>query len=154
MPISHARFRACKPLPRGVFAVPTTLADYLRRRRFDLGHSQEEAAGTIGVAPDTLQKWEAKDVLPDPGVLDAVEGYLGLCFVRWTRSIGHRLKAWRKARGLDQFRAARKIGICLETVTKLEKGRLHAAALEARGRVFDAIASQGVNDRRTTATSP
>jgi len=49
-----------------------------------------------------------------------------------------RLKAWRKARGQDQLRAARRIGVCLETVTKLEKGRLTIAALEVRGRVFDA----------------
>jgi transcriptional regulator with XRE-family HTH domain len=120
-------------------ASPITLADHLRRRRFDLGHIQNEAAEQIGVCPDTLQHWEADGVLPDPGVLDAVESYLGLCFVRWTRAIGPRLKAWRKARGLDQLRAARRIGVCLETVTKLEKGRLAIAALEVRGRAFDAI---------------
>ena len=67
--------------------------------------------------------------------------YLGVCFVRWTRNIGARLKAWRKARGLDQLRAARRIGVCLETVTRLEKTRLETAALEVRGRVFDAITS-------------
>jgi transcriptional regulator with XRE-family HTH domain len=139
LPISRARFRACKPLPRGVFAVPTTLSEHLRRRRFDLGHSQEEAARTIGVAPDTLQKWESKGVLPDPRVLDALEGYLGVCFVRWTRAIGPRLKEWRRARGMDQLRAARRMGVCLETVTKLEKGRLSTSALEVRERVFDAI---------------
>ena len=93
------------------------------------------------MAKDTLQKWEAKGVLPDSGVLDAAEDYLGLCFVRWTRAIGPRPKAWRRARGLDQLRAARRIGICLETVTKLERGRLDKAALEATGRVFDAIAT-------------
>jgi transcriptional regulator with XRE-family HTH domain len=139
LPICYARIRACKPLPKGVSTDPATLADHLRRRRFDLGHSQEDAARIVGVAPDTLQKWEAKGVLPDPGVLDAVEGYLGVCFVRWTREIGRRLKAWRRARGLDQLRAARRIGVCLETVTKLEKGRLSTAALEVRERVFAAI---------------
>ena len=122
-----------------MFRRTVTLADHLRRR-LDLGHSQREAAAAIGVSPDTLQKWEAKDVLPKPGVLDAVEDYMGLCFVRWTRNIAPRLKAWRKARRLDQLRAARRIGVCLETVTKLEKGRLATAALEMRGRVFDAIA--------------
>ena len=115
------------------------MADHLRRRRFDLGHSQEDAAQIVGVCPDTLQKWESRDVLPDPGVLDAVEGYLGVCFVRWTRRIGSRLRTWRETRGLDQLRAARRIGICLETVTKLERGRLDVAALEVRGRVFDGI---------------
>lgn len=94
------------------------------------------------MAPDTLQKWEAKGVLPDPRVLDAVEIYLGVCFVRWTRAIGVRLKAWRKACGLDQLRAARRIGVCLETVTKLEKGRLAVTALEVRGRAFDAISAR------------
>jgi transcriptional regulator with XRE-family HTH domain len=125
-------------------AVPVTLADHLRRRRFDLGHSQPEAAALIGVGPDTLQHWEADGVLPEPGVLDAVEAYLGLCFVRWSRAIGDRLKTWRKARRLDQPRAARQIGVCLETVTRLEKGRLATAALEVRGRVFDAIADEQV----------
>jgi len=120
-------------------ATPVTLADHLRRRRFDLDHSQTEAAELIGVSADTLEKWEAQDVLPDPRALDAVEGYLGLCFVRWTRAIGARLKAWRKYGRLDQPHAARRIGVCLETVTKLEKGRLATAALEVRGRVFDAI---------------
>jgi len=116
-----------------------TLADHLRRRRFDLDHSQTEAARAIGVCPDTLEKWEARGVLPDPGVLDAVEDYIGVCSVRWTRRIGPRLKAWRKARGLDRPKAARQFGVCVETVTKLEKGRLATAALEVRGRVFDAI---------------
>jgi transcriptional regulator with XRE-family HTH domain len=139
LPSCYARIRACKPLPRGVSTDPTTLADHLRRRRFDTGHSQKEAARVVGVAPDTLQKWEAKGVLPNPGVLDAVEDYLGLCFVRWTRAIGPRLKAWRTARGLNQPTAARQIGVCVETVSKLERGRLDTAALEVRGRVFDAI---------------
>ena len=102
------------------------------------------------MAPDTLQKWESKGVLPDPRVLDAVEGYLGLCFVRWTRNIGPRLKAWRKTRGLDQPSAGRQIGVCLETVTKLERGRLAIAALDVRGRVFDAITTL---DGRPAATS-
>jgi DNA-binding XRE family transcriptional regulator len=139
LPSCYATIRAWKPLPNGVPAVPTTLAEHLRRRRFDLGHSQPEAAALIGVSPDTLQKWEAKGVLPDPGVLDAVEDYLGLCFARWTRAVGVRLKAWRRVRELDQPTAARRIGVCLETVTKLERGRLGVAALEARGRVFDEI---------------
>jgi transcriptional regulator with XRE-family HTH domain len=124
-------------------ATPLTLADHLRRRRFDLGHSQPDAAAAIGVGSDTLQHWEADGVLPDPGVLDAVEAYLGLCFIRWTRNIGPRLKAWRKARRLDQPKAARQLGVCLETVTKLEKGRLTTAALEVRSRAFDALAPQG-----------
>jgi len=139
LPFCYARFRACTPLPRGVPVHPTTLADHLRRRRFDLSHSQEDAAWDIGVAPDTVHNWEARGVLPDPGILDAVEVYIGVCFVRWTRRIGPRLKALRKDRGLDQLRAARRIGVCLETVTKLERGRLEVAALESRGRVFDAI---------------
>lgn len=147
MPISRALLRAWKLLPTGTPSVPTTPAEQLRRRRFDLGHSQEEAARAIGVCPDTLQKWESKGVLPDPGVLDAVDDYLGLCFVRWTRAIGVRLNAWRKARGLDQRAAARRIGVCLETVTKLERGPLDVAALEARGRVFDVIAARRVNER-------
>ena len=103
------------------------------------------------MAPDTLQKWESKGVLPDPGVLDAVEGYLGVCFVRWTRDIGVRLKAWRTARGRDQLRAARQIGVCLETITKLEHGRLDAAALESRGRVFDAIMASAWPSPATSA---
>jgi transcriptional regulator with XRE-family HTH domain len=152
LPISYARIRACKPLPRGVSADPTTLADHLRRRRFDLDHSQEEAARAIGVAPDSLQKWEAKGVLPEPGVLDAVEDYLGVSFVRWTRRIGPRLKVWRKARGLDQLRAAWRIGVCLDTVTKLERGRLATAALAVRGRVFDAIADVATCEPRRPGT--
>jgi hypothetical protein len=40
----------------------------------------------------------------------------------------------------DQPRAARRIGVCLETVTMLEKGRLGTAALEVRARVFAATA--------------
>jgi transcriptional regulator with XRE-family HTH domain len=148
LPIGHVRLRACKPLPAGVLAVPITFADHLRRRRFDLGHSQDEAAAVIGICPDTLCDWETRGVLPAPAVLDAVEDYLGLCFVRWTRAIGSRLKAWRKARGLDQPRAARRIGVCLETVTKLEKGRLATASLETRDRVLDAISSHAATRLR------
>lgn len=148
------RIRACKPLPQGVLASPAALADHLRRRRFDLVHSQPEAAAVIGVGSDTLQRWEADGVLPDPAVLDAVETYLGLCFVRWTRNIGVRLKAWRKARGLDQLRAARQIGVCLETITKLEKGRLDTAALEVRERVFNAVTDNGELAARSGSEPP
>ena len=92
-------------------------------------------------------QWESNGVLPDPRVLDAVENHLGLCFVRWTWNIGHRLKAWRKPRGLDQPKAARRIGVCLQTVAKLERRRLHTAALEVRGRVFDAVTGLAAGGR-------
>ena len=143
MPICYARLRAWKPLPKGVCANSADPAGHLRRRRFDLSHSQNDAARVIGVCPDTLQKWESKGVLPDPRVLDAVEDYLGLCFARWARAIGPRLREWRRVQRLDQPAAARRIGVCLETITKLEKGRLTTAALSTRGRVFDAIAETG-----------
>ena len=72
--------------------------------------------------------------------------------VRWTRAIGPRLKAWRRARGFGQLTAARRIGICLETVTKLERGRLETAALEARGRVFDAVSPSASLSRQAGTT--
>ena len=132
MPICCARIRVCKPLPSGISADPATLAEHLRRRRVELGRSQEAAARTIGVAPVTLQKWESIGVLPDPDVLDAVEGYLGVCFVRWTR----------------------RIGVCLETVTKLERGRLDGATLDVRGRVFDALVARHERAPHPSPTPP
>jgi len=86
----------------------------------------------------------------------AVEGYLGVCFVRWTRAIGPRLKkVWRKTRGLDQLRAARRIGVCLETVTKLERARLdHGCPWRVRGRVFDVIAEDARVAASTVAPAP
>src|SRR6266581_1418450 len=102
LPFCHVTLRGQKPLPRAYPRSLCTIGDHLRRRRLDLGLLQREVAERLGADPCSVTNWELNRASPAlhflPGITDLI-GYLP-----WAAgsSIGERLLAYRRHRGITQ----------------------------------------------------
>ena len=123
MPFCHVRLRACQPLPEILQVPPKTPGDHLKRRRFELGHTQEQAAKLIGIHPTTVWKWERDGAPPHPNALPGLERYLGFSLAPSGTEPGDRVQAWRKQHHLSIIHAAARSGIAANTLAKLEDGK-------------------------------
>ena len=122
MPFCHVKLRACRPLPEILRTPPTTPGEHLKRRRFELGHTQAQAAKEIGVGLTAIWRWENEGAPPHPRVLPALERYLGYPLAPTTAELGERIRAWREKEGLSRSEAARRLGIAGKTLGNLEDG--------------------------------
>jgi transcriptional regulator with XRE-family HTH domain len=122
LPFCHVHLNGPRPLPRSYPQVLATLADYLRKRRLDLGLLQRELAELLGVDEATVTNWELNRTSPAlhflPGITDLI-GYLP-----WAAgsSIGERLLAYRRDRGITQEVMARRLGVDPVTLSRWERG--------------------------------
>ncbi len=100
-----------------------TLGPKLLRRRRELGLTQEEAARLLCVDPKSLMWWERDIRTPADRVYPALIAYLG--YEPWGESVtlGERLKAERRRRGLSIERAAALIGVDEGTFGRWERGQ-------------------------------
>ena len=77
MPFCKALLRAPKPPPPGYPSDPTTLGEHIRKRRLDLGLTQKELAGLLGVDEWTVINWEVRGRKPAVGSMPVVVKFLG-----------------------------------------------------------------------------
>jgi transcriptional regulator with XRE-family HTH domain len=77
-----------------------TLGDHKRKRRLDLGLLQREVAERLSADTCSVTNWELNRTKPALWFLPAIVRFLG--YVPWSAdgSIGHRLLAYRRERGL------------------------------------------------------
>jgi hypothetical protein len=107
LPFCHVTLRGQKPLPRAYPRALCTIGDHLRRRRAD---------------PCSVTNWELNRTSPAlhflPGITDLI-GYLP-----WAAgsSIGERLLAYRRDRGITQEVMARRLGVDPGTLSRWERG--------------------------------
>lgn len=122
MPFCHVTLRRQKPLPRGYPRALCTIGDHLRRRRLDSGLLQREVAERIGADESTVTNWELNRTKPALRFLPAIVRFLG--YTPWTAdgSIGERLLAYRRERGLSQSALARLLGVDSGTLSRWERG--------------------------------
>jgi transcriptional regulator with XRE-family HTH domain len=94
----------------------------LRRRRLDLGLLQREVAERLGADPCSVTNWELGRTKPALWFLPAIVRFLG--YVPWSAdgSIGQRLLAHRRERGLSQSALAQLLGIDPGTLGRWERG--------------------------------
>lgn len=99
-----------------------TIGDHLRKRRLDLGLLQREVAERLGVDSCSITNWELKRTKPALHTLPGIVRFLG--YTPWTGdgSIGERLLAFRRERGLSQAAFARLLGIDPATLSRWERG--------------------------------
>ena len=122
LPFCHVHLRACRPLPELLRTPPTTPGEHLKRRRFDLGHTQAQAAEEIGVGLTAVCRWENEGAPPFPRSLPAFERYLGYLLAPTSVELGERLRAWREKERMSRTEAARRLGIAGKTLSNLEDG--------------------------------
>ena len=92
------------------------------RRRLDSGLLQREVAERIGADESTVTNWELSRTKPALWFLPAIVRFLG--YTPWTAdgSIGERLLAYRRERGLSQSALARLLGVDSGTLSRWERG--------------------------------
>jgi DNA-binding transcriptional regulator YiaG len=101
----------------------THLGDHVRRRRLDLGLTQNEAACQIGVRRETLQHWEFGRHESTVSCLSRVIQFLGYDPRPMPTSLPERLVWYRRGLGLSQAAMAREFGIAPRTLWGWETGR-------------------------------
>lgn len=100
------------------------MGEHLKRRRLDLGKTQKEVAREIGVSHKTYEYWEqGRTAEPEIRHYPAIVRFLGYdpAPPDPTVSIGERLRAARRARGLSRKKLAKLIGIDESTLWKWEQ---------------------------------
>jgi transcriptional regulator with XRE-family HTH domain len=117
------RLTASKPVDPAYPTELKTLGDHIRKRRLELRLFQREAARLIGVSKKTLENWETKRTNPDLRALPGVIAFLG-DDPTWAPAVtlGERLRAARRARGLSSRALARQFGVDQSTVLHWERG--------------------------------
>ena len=110
-----------KPLPKAYPRALCTIGDHLRRRRLDLGLLQRQAADRLGVDEATVTNWELKRTKPALRFLPGTVRFLG--YAPWAAgaSLGERLLAYRRERGLPQTALARLLGVDPSTLGRWER---------------------------------
>lgn len=123
LPFCHLELSAPIPHPRGYPENPKTLGEHIKRRRLDLGLLQREAAQQVGASHASLVNWEKGWREPELRFMPAIIHFLGYdpTASEPTSSIGERLKAIRRARGLSRQKLAELIGIDESTLWKWER---------------------------------
>ena len=96
-----------------------TLAGRLVDRRKRVGLSQAALARRAGVRVETLNRIERAKTTPDFSTVRKLVGALNRA-----DAVARRLTEWRRRVGLSQDRLARKAGIGVETLRRIEQGRI------------------------------
>jgi transcriptional regulator with XRE-family HTH domain len=100
-----------------------TLGALLRRRRRELGQRQVDAARIIGADPKSFMWWERNERQPLDRFWPAIIAYLGHEPWQEPATLGDRLRAERRRRGLAMFEAAAAMGVDETTLWWWESGR-------------------------------
>jgi transcriptional regulator with XRE-family HTH domain len=123
LPFCHLELSAPIPPVRGYPETLQTLGEHLKKRRLDLGLLQREVAEQVGASKATLLNWERGRSEPELRFMLAIIRFLGYdpTAPDPTLSIGERLRATRRARGLSRKKVALLLGIDESTLWKWEE---------------------------------
>jgi transcriptional regulator with XRE-family HTH domain len=140
LPRCHFTLRGDRPLPQGYPQNLKTLGDHIRKKRFDLGLTQKEAAREIGVDAATLRYWENNQTSPQTYLVPRIVSFLGYLPYVPPESFPEWLRTCRRALGLSRKKLAEKLGVDTSTVSSWETGK-HKPIEESRRRIEAFIAS-------------
>jgi len=101
----------------------TTLGDYIRKKRLDLGLRQEDVAEQIGVSEASIYNWERNVNSPQLHQLPSVIHFLGYNPLPAPESLAEKLLLSRKLLGITQKEMAKRLGIDPTTLARLERGK-------------------------------
>jgi transcriptional regulator with XRE-family HTH domain len=121
LPFCHLQFQALRPVPPAYPRELRTLGDQLGRHWLDLNLCHREVADRLGADHSTITNWELNRTKPALHFLPGILRYLG--YAPWAAgaSVGDRLLAYRRDRGLAQAAFARLLGIDPSTLSRWER---------------------------------
>ncbi|MBU1949087.1 MAG: transcriptional regulator, partial [Candidatus Eisenbacteria bacterium] len=117
--------KAPKPVGREYPTELRTIGDHVRKRRLDLGLSQQDLAKILRVTVSTVSYWETKRANPSIRSLSRVLRFLGYDPRPQAKAFPELIRQLRQGLGLSQEGLAEKIGVDPSTVRKWEKLGYH-----------------------------
>jgi transcriptional regulator with XRE-family HTH domain len=123
---------------------PQTIGEHLRKRRFDLGIRQSEAAKRLNVSERTLSQWETDKVYPAWSFQPRLIQYLGydpfanpalgrpgatnphalpICDSKSPANMGERIRSRRLELKKTRKQCAKELGVSVKTLWGWETGR-------------------------------
>jgi transcriptional regulator with XRE-family HTH domain len=125
LPFRDLRLRAPKPLGKNYPTELRSIGDRMRKRRLDLGMTQKETARCIGVSLKTLEGWERGRTRPGLQAVPRVHEFLEFKPEppAFEATLGERLQAARRSRGLSRERLAQELRVDPSTIRNWELGR-------------------------------
>lgn len=100
------------------------MGDHIRRRRLDLGLTQQTVATQWGVRPETVTSWELGRSQPSVRRRPAISAFLGEEAQAPAETLPERLLAIRRRLGLTQAELAARLGQDEHQICRWERGRL------------------------------
>jgi DNA-binding XRE family transcriptional regulator len=101
---------------------PQTWGEHIKKRRFELGLTQALAAQVIGVTESTITYWERQRTEPMLWAYPKIIEFLGYNpDINPTKTLGQKIKEYRRIHGIAQEMLARQIGIDPSTLSRLER---------------------------------
>jgi site-specific DNA recombinase len=121
LPFGKVTLKAPKPVPYP--RVPKTLADHLKKHRYELGLRQKDVAKHLRVNEYTVLGWENGKNEPEVRYLPRIILFLGYDPLPRGTTLGDRLRAKRREQGLSRKRTAGVLKIDEATLARYEAGQ-------------------------------
>jgi transcriptional regulator with XRE-family HTH domain len=123
LPFCHLAFQAKKPLPAAYPKELQTLGDHLRKRRLDLALTQKDVAKRLGADEGSVWNWEKNRSSPALRFVPRIIEFLGYApDDTKPETLGQRIVAFRRLRGLTQKELAQRLGVDPSTLAGWEQG--------------------------------
>lgn len=125
LPFCEWKLTAPKPrvFPKGYPFQPRSLGELIRKRRMDLGLTQERLAELLGRSTRSVIEWENDESVPLARGWPKLEALLGPGLVPVDGGLPGRLRAARLGLGLTQEELATRAGLHARTIRNAEQGR-------------------------------
>lgn len=123
MPFCHLAFKAEKPLSGAYPKKLRTLGDHIRKRRLDLALFQKDVARRLGSNETSIWNWERNRSSPALRFIPRIIEFLGYTpDGTEPETLGQRIVAWRRLRGITQKELARRLRVDPSTIGSWERG--------------------------------
>lgn len=128
----------------------STLGMKLRKRRAERGLRQVDVAEELSICLETYIHWERDKTNPPVGFWPRIVEFLGYDpSSKSGRSLGERLRAARRSKGLSRRAAAEALGVDETTLWRWEDNRRAPTRPQDKD-VVEAFLGQSINRARTT----
>lgn len=101
-----------------------TIGDHIYKRRLDLGLGQKEVSRIIGVTRAVISAWEMNPVEPAVKFIPKIIKFLGYVPFERGRTLGVRIRDYRKTLGLSHNNFAKKLGVAPCTIMNWEHNKV------------------------------
>jgi len=123
LPFCHLAFQAKKPLFEAYPKELRTLGDHLRKRRLDLALTQKDVATNLGTCKASVWNWENNRATPALRFVPRIIEFLGYTpDDTKPETLGQKIVAFRRRRGLTQKDLAWRLGVDPSTIASWERG--------------------------------